>query len=128
MSATRTLQGAIAGAVHSTHQRAKRIRITSAGRATRDAKKEQTELGLQRKRNREYMRRWRTLPENRAKERLRHSGSEWQRRLTDAMEVRRDAEIRRCAYCHQSSVMMIQRLRATDNGFKKVDLPYCGHC
>jgi hypothetical protein len=25
-------------------------------------------------------------------------------------------------------VMRIDRLRPTENGFKKVELPYCGHC
>jgi hypothetical protein len=53
---------------------------------------------------------------------------QWQRKLERATQQPREGEIRTCAYCRQESVMRIDRLRPTENGFKKVELPYCGHC
>ncbi len=107
---------------------ARRIRGARVRQKAGTADEERRLLACQRKQNREYMRRWRTSPENRAKENLRVENMRWQRNLEKLTQLPRNAEKRRCAYCHHESVMRIERLRATERGFKKVQLPYCGHC
>jgi len=86
------------------------------------------ELAQHRKQNRDYMRRWRKSAANRAKEKRRSAGLSWQRKLERATQGPREGETPKCAYCHHESIMRIDRLRPTDTGFKKVELPYCGLC
>jgi hypothetical protein len=111
-----------------THTGKTRIRNPRVSHGLQIAGDEEKDLAHQRRQNREYMRRWRTSPENRAKEKRRFAGMQWQRKLERASQQPREGEIRSCAYCRQESVMRIDRLRPTENGFKKVQLPYCGHC
>ena len=110
-----------------THRVKKRVSNPRVSHEPEIAGDEQKDLSHQRRQNREYMRRWRTSPENRAKEKRRFAGMQWQRKLERETQ-QREGEIRTCAYCRQESVMRIDRLRPTENGFKKVELPYCGHC
>ncbi len=128
MTAMRMIQPAIVSE-RATHTRATRVCSQRLPHEPQIARDEQKDLAHQRRRkNREYMRRWRTSPENRAKEKRRFAGMQWQRKLERATQQPREGEIRTCAYCRQESVMRIDRLRPTENGFKKVELPYCGHC
>jgi hypothetical protein len=127
MTAMRLIQPAIVSE-RATHTRAKRVCSPRVSCEPQSAGDEQKDRAHQRRQNREYMRRWRTSPENRAKEKRRFAGMQWQRKLERATQQPREGEIRNCAYCRQESVMRIDRLRPTENGFKKVELPYCGHC
>ncbi|MFZ0036362.1 MAG: hypothetical protein WAK91_03000 [Candidatus Acidiferrales bacterium] len=119
---------AIVDATRPKHAGARKIRGARVRQKTGTADEERKLLACRRKQNREYMRRWRTSPENRAKENLRVENMRWQRSLDKFTQLPSDAEKRRCAYCHHESVMRIERLRATERGFKKVQLPYCGQC
>lgn len=107
---------------------AKRARAARIRQRPDDEYVDPRELARRRKNNREYMRTWRASPENRETERRRLAGQYLRRRLERRIEALHGHEDRRCAYCHQEAVMVIDRLRATAHGFKRVELPYCGHC
>jgi hypothetical protein len=107
---------------------ASRLSQTVLSNGVRVADGNLNELAQHRKQNRDYMRRWRTTAANRAKKKRRFAGLSWQRRLERATQGPREGEIPKCAYCHHESIVRIDRLRPTDTGFKKVELPYCGLC
>lgn len=82
-------------------------------------------LESKREYNREYMRRWRSDPAHRERERV--SRVEW----NYARKLRRPEAPARplCAFCHERApVGQVARLVATPGGFRAVRVPYCGQC
>lgn len=80
---------------------------------------------LHRQRNREYMRQWRANPENRLKEVQRREQNNAYRK-----QQRQEHSLRNvCVFCHaRLSVTHVQRLVIKGNGFRVVNVPYCGEC
>lgn len=77
-------------------------------------------------RKRDYMRRWRSVAENREHERTHQRVAQLERKvnlLTCASRTRV------CGFCYQRpSIRIIERLIATSRGFRRVFVPYCGVC
>lgn len=75
---------------------------------------------------RDYMRRWRSVAANRERERTHQRVAQLERKvnlLTCASRTRV------CGFCYQRpSVRIIERLIATNRGFRRVFVPYCGVC
>jgi len=80
---------------------------------------------------REYMRRWRTDPANRDRERLYEAGIRESRKLRDLQRdaARSTVNPKICGCCRRlKAVTKIERMRATEEGFAPVVVPYCGQC
>jgi len=83
-------------------------------------------LAQRRKRDRDYMRRWRAVATNLASEKRRADVCKWQKKLA-SMELPINDRTR-CAYCRKKAAMLIDRLSVTPTGFREVRLGYCGNC
>lgn len=94
-----------------------------------NASRSPKQMSRDRRSNRQYMREWRANPKNRAKERLRAVGWRWRRKLAQLEARQRGiASGMQCAYCRQAAIMKIDRMRASEDGFRPVVVPYCGMC
>ena len=98
----------------------------------------QTEEMLEERRryNREYMRLWRSNPENRRRECVNRTRWDLQRKLhsAEAEKASRPHNNGRgkavCGFCHlRPPIRQVSRLRILASGeFKSVLVPYCGQC
>ncbi len=86
------------------------------------------EIEEKRRRNREYMRRWRADPRNRDHERASRQRWHYERKLRAARRDERPV----CGLCHKRRpVCQVQRLLLVEDhpgGFVEVRVPYCGQC
>ncbi len=77
--------------------------------------------------NREYMRRWRSNPQNLERERVNRQHSYYSRKVREATS---DGPL--CGFCHQRPpVCRVRRLEVVQGrpgGFVEVSVPYCGRC
>ena len=77
--------------------------------------------------NREYMRRWRSDPQNLERERVNRQHSHYLRKVREATSDRP-----LCGFCHQRPpVCRVRRLDVVQGrrgGFVAVSVPYCGRC
>lgn len=94
----------------------------------------ETLLEERRRYNREYMRMWRSDPENRRRECLSRTRWDAHRKL-QSTRVPANADMTTrgkptCGLCHlRAPVCHVMRLRILPSGeFKQVRVPYCGQC
>jgi DNA-directed RNA polymerase subunit M/transcription elongation factor TFIIS len=97
----------------------------------RDAASRQAIDEAKRLYNREYMRRWRSDPQNRERDRVNRKEWYYERKERTVRSV--DSGSRSmCGYCHiREAVFEATRLRPSDRdpaGFVEVRIPYCGKC
>jgi hypothetical protein len=79
-----------------------------------------------------YMRRWRAVPENRAREREAARKSRAARRNRVTL-IRLDpgtaiAAKPGCSYCGRPTVKVMKRLVAAERGYRLIRVAYCGIC
>lgn len=95
------------------------------------------QLEHRRQYNREYMRRWRSRPENLAREKMHRQGWYYARKLRSTLEdpdskPTRHAARPLCLLCRlRRSVCRVQRLVVVEGrpgGFVEISVPYCGVC
>lgn len=89
-------------------------------------------LERQRAQKRRYMRRWRAVPENRARERQAARKSLAARRSEMSL-IRLDpgtavAAKPGCSYCGKPTVKVLKRLAAVESGYRMIRVAYCGIC
>jgi hypothetical protein len=89
-------------------------------------------LVRQRAQKRRYMRRWRAVPENRARERQAGRKSLATRRSRMSL-MRLDpgnAVVAKpgCSYCGNPTVKVLKRLVAIESGYRMIRVAYCGFC
>ena len=78
-----------------------------------------------RRAKREYMRRWRANPANRARVTAMHQRQTAKRKADHS----RDTGEATCGFCFmRTPVASVERLIATPAGFKPVDVPCCAAC
>lgn len=93
-------------------------------------------LEERRRYNREYMRQWRSNPENRRRECTNRTRWDLQRKLQGAAADKASRPHTNgrgkpvCGFCHiRPPVRRVARLRILASGeFKSVRIPYCGQC
>jgi hypothetical protein len=81
---------------------------------------------------RAYMRRWRAVAENRAREREAARKSQAARR-SQMISMRLDpgtaiAAKPGCSYCGRPTVKVLKRLVAVERGYRRIRVAYCGIC
>jgi hypothetical protein len=86
-----------------------------------------TDRGLKRLREckRSYMRRWRSVPTNRQRERA--AQQRW--KLVRKERVLSLPGPKLCGFCYsRAPIAEVERLVATRTGFRRIFVPYCGQC
>lgn len=74
---------------------------------------------------REHMRRWRAVPANREHERAQQRQAEFLKKLKLLTHPGRPL----CGFCYQRPpIANVERLIATERGFRRIFVPYCGAC
>jgi hypothetical protein len=80
---------------------------------------------VRRRRNREYMRAWRSQPENQERERQSRQRWHYHRKLREEEGARHPV----CGFCHRREpIAEVVRLRPIPTGYVQVLVPYCGEC
>jgi len=89
-------------------------------------------LERQKAQKRRYMRRWRAMPENRAREReATRKNLAARRNRMSLMRLAPGTAVAAntgCSYCGRPTVKVLKRLVAVEHGYRLICVAYCGIC